>query len=62
MERLIEEVKAQVVAKAKKENRRDIDNLFREVMDNRMAFYRTFDENFDLNVTNIQHFLENSKG
>ena len=48
MERLIEEVKAQVIAKAKKENRRDFDNLFREVMNNRMAFYKTFNENFDL--------------
>ena len=62
MEKLIKEVQAQVIAKAKKENRRDFDNLFREVMNNRMAFYRTFNENFDLNVANIQHFLENNKG
>lgn len=60
MEKLIEEVKKQVIAKAKKENRRDFDNLFREVMNNRMSFYRTFNENFSLNVTNIQHYLENN--
>lgn len=59
MERLIEEVKAQVIAKAKKENRRDFENLFREVMNNRNSFYKAFNENFDLNVTNIQHYLEN---
>lgn len=60
MEKLIKEVQAQVIAKAKKENRRDFDNLFREVMNNRMAFYREFNENFELNVTNIQHYLENN--
>ena len=32
MEKLIEEVKKQVIAKAKKENRRDFDNLFIEFM------------------------------
>lgn len=60
MKKLIEEVKKQVIAKAKKENRRDFDNLFREVMNNRMSFYRAFNENFSLNVTNIQHYLENN--
>ena len=60
MEDLIKEVQLQVIVKAKKENRRDFDNLFREVMNNRMAFYRKFDENFDVNITNIQHYLENN--
>ena len=62
MKDLIKEVQTQVIAKAKKENRKDFDNLFGEVMNNRIAFYRTFNENFDLNITNIQHFLENNKG
>lgn len=60
MKDLIKEVQTQVIAKAKKENRKDFDNLFREVMNNRIAFYREFSENFDLNVTNIQHYLENN--
>jgi predicted amidophosphoribosyltransferase len=60
MEDLIKEVQKQVMAKAKKENRKDFENLFHEVMKNRLAFYNKFDENFDLNVTNIQHHLENN--
>lgn len=60
MKDLIKEVQSQVITKAKKENRRDFDNLFREVMNNRMAFYREFNNNFDLNVVNIQHYLENN--
>lgn len=57
MEDLIEEVKSQVLAKAVKENRNDFENIFKEVMNNRHSFYVKFFENFNMNVTNIQHAL-----
>lgn len=60
MQDLIKEVQSQVISKAKKENRRDFENLFNEVMKERLSFYKKFNENFDLNVTNIQHHLENN--
>lgn len=58
MEDLIKEVTEQVLRKAKKENRNDFDKLFREVMNNRLSFYKAFDDNFELNVTNIQGYLK----
>lgn len=48
----------EIVNKCKSENRRDIDSVFKEIIDKRIIFYNNFNQNFNLNITNIQDYLE----
>lgn len=48
----------EIVNKCKRENRRDIDSVFKEIIDKRIIFYNNFNQNFNLNITNIQDYLE----
>jgi hypothetical protein len=58
MKELQEEVLKQCVAIAVKDGRSDLENIFREVMDKRLSFYRTFEENKEMNTINIDTFLK----
>ena len=57
MKDLIQEVQEQVIRKAKKENRKDFENLFKEVMKERLDFYRIYEEHFEENVNTLEYAL-----